>query len=51
MGVILTMKQRIRKAEAENERLQAQLSEANEIIAEQADALVELAGIIEEGEE
>lgn len=48
MGVILTPEERALLLEKENRQLNAQLDEANQIIAEQSDALIELAEIIEE---
>ena len=51
MGAILNTKKRLYLAERERERLEAENEELKTIVEEQADALIELAGIIEEGEE
>ena len=51
MAIILNLKQRLYKAERENEMLKAENKELRTITEEQADALIELAEIIEEGDE
>ena len=50
MGVILTAEERALLLEKENRKLASALEEANAIIEEQSEALIELAEIIEGGE-
>lgn len=47
-GPKLSPADRARKAEQENMKLREELAAANEVISEQADALIELAEIITE---
>ncbi len=51
MEIAKSEKQRLREAERENLRLKAENAQLNQIIQEQADALIELAEIIEGGQE
>ena len=51
MSIAKSEKERLRAAERENMRLQAENAQLSEIIQEQADALIELAEIIEGGQE
>ncbi len=50
MGIGMSERERLRAAERENMRLKAENTQLNQIIEEQADALIELAEIIEGGE-
>ena len=51
MEIAKSEKQRLREAERENLRLKAENAQLNQIVQEQADALIELAEIIEGGQE
>lgn len=51
MGIAQSEKERLRKAERENLRLKAENAQLNQIVQEQADALIELADIVEGGQE
>lgn len=51
MGIAQSEKERLRNAERENMRLKAENAQLEQIVKEQADALIELAEIIEGGQE
>lgn len=50
-GIIKKTEERLREAEQENKRLNAENVRLNEIVKEQADALIELAELLEGGQE
>ncbi len=51
MAIVKSEKERLRAAERENLRLKAENARLEQIAQEQADALIELAEIIEGGQE
>ena len=51
MTISKSERERLREAERENLRLKAENVQLNQVIQEQADALIELAEIIEGGQE